>query len=362
MQNFNETVSETKRLVKKMIAEQKEEHLVGVFAPSIIWKSVTSVLRYIQNLSAEDFKQIRYHCDLFTGSDLLKFFHPWPPIDIKTDKRALMYNLCCKGMPDSFCLSEPECEALPFTPGFRINDKIINGSIVRYQLCTTYLFLSGIAEEIINSPQKQAILEIGGGHGGLSHGLFHAFSQRTSGILLDLPEMLIFQIPFILINNPGAKYYIYDKETFTDGFIKNELLTYDFIFLPHFVLSRLKALKNIAIMLNVISFQEMTGEQVDTYLEFAKQSTKYGVYSDNYDCHPHNDSDMQSVTNRLQSKFILQPEAECFWDKISPRGVIENYSQFRRFIALNQNSLNKVDKDFAEKAINLEKEIRKIFT
>ena len=134
------------------------------------------------------------------------------------------------------------------------------------------------------------------------------FNETVSEIKILVKKMIAEQkedhsdgvfAPFIIINNRDAKYYIYDKETFTDDFIKNELLAYDFVFLPHFILPRLKALKIIAIMLNVISFQEITGDQVDTYLEFVKQSTTFGVYSDNYDCHPYNDSDMQSVTNRL---------------------------------------------------------------
>lgn len=350
-------IEQAKALIRKM-QNMRDSSMPARYVPSPIWRDVLLMTDYLFRLSADDFLQIRYHCDLFTGRDLIRYLHSCPAPDPQTDMRARMYRICTSELPDEFRLGEPKCQALPFVPGVDVEGRIVNGSVVRFQLCASYLYHSGIARALSEERSKCAVVEVGGGYGGMAHGLFHAFRQNICCVMVDFPEMLLFQIPFIMINNPGCRCYVYDEATFTPEFIRNQLGEYDFVFLPNFALPALRKMPRIKLLLNLISFQEMTPEQVEEYLDFAQNCTEFGLYSDNYDCHPYNTSGLGSITDRLETRFRLSPDPRSYWDQRSPRGKIENYGQFRRMLALNPHSSISLSSAAEDKLIGMEEGIR----
>ncbi len=178
--------------------------------------------------------------------------------------------------------------------------------------------------------------------------------------MIDFPEMFIFSAPFIKLHNPEAKIYLYDKENFTPEFVTQQLPEYDFAFIPNYAMSELLGLSDMLFMINILSFQEMTGAQVDNYLQFAYYNVKYGVYSDNYDCYLINNSDLGSVTTRMEKHFKLFPAPEKYADLVTKRGKITNFSQFRRFIALKEELLLINFEEFSEESRRLEEGLKAV--
>jgi hypothetical protein len=184
--------------------------------------------------------------------------------------------------------------------------KIINQDINRYQSCISNLYSTGVLDKL----EGELVMEIGGGYGGLAHQI--GGITKCTYIIMDLPEMLLFSGGFLIVNNPGKKIYVYDKEIFTAEFIATGIYEWDYVLLPNYILKELYALKKIGLLINMQSFQEMTGIQVNEYLKFAKLKLDGVLYSDNMDRHPFN-KELISVTELLSEYFNLLP-SPSFYD------------------------------------------------
>ena len=49
-------------------------------APSAPWRECLRVFSFLMNLSPEDYRNLRFHTGLITGSPLFMFWHPDPPL------------------------------------------------------------------------------------------------------------------------------------------------------------------------------------------------------------------------------------------------------------------------------------------
>ena len=186
--------------------------------------------------------------------------------------------------------------------------RIINADITRYQSCVSNLHSMGVLDHIKKGSRRGAVLEIGGGYGGLAHGLGNRVTANATYVVLDLPEMLLFSGGYLIANNPDKKIYVYDPETFTPEFVREGIKQFDYALLPNYKVSELAALRDLKLVINMQSFQEMTPAQIREYLTFAAEQLDGFLYSDNVDCHPYNDElKGSSVSQELFEKFLILP-------------------------------------------------------
>jgi len=150
--------------------------------------------------------------------------------------------------------------------------------------------------------------------------------------------MLLFQGAYFAVNNPGKKIYIYNRETFTSEFVRNDLRNFDFVLLPNFALSRLDGLP-VTLMVNTMSFQEMTTVQVRGYLDFARKNVTFCMLSDNLDRHPYN-QDLQSLLMLLRERFTLYPDPE-YYERLHASRKKEAYRRYSRYLCFPKGSTNK---------------------
>ncbi len=282
--------------------------------PSPDWSEPMAVFNYLINLSDENFKQIRYHTGWTTGDDISKYWKQYPPFNPEKMANLFGYTFYTEDIPEKYCIAEPPIPTIPLPIGVEYKGKVINRDLCRYQSVISNLYYMGIIDEL-SKKERSIILEVGAGYGGLAHHLSNILDDKSTYIILDLPEMLLFIGGYLIVNNPIKNIYIYNKESFNAQFLQTDIYNYDIVLLPNYVLEDLYKIKNVDLMLNMESFQEMTSKQVDKYLEFGQSKISGYLYSENVDRHPYNvNMYPDTITTLLSNRFRLFPTPE-FYDK-----------------------------------------------
>lgn len=164
--------------------------------------------------------------------------------------------------------------------GHNINGNLYNTDTLKFYECLIALDKSGIITQLKN--KKSTILEIGAGWGGFAYQLKRICPNITY-IIVDLPMSLLFSSTYLSAVFPSSKsLFITEKKELK----KIQTEKFDFIYIPHYLWADLNILPPDLIV-NMVSFQEMTTKQVDSYV---KKSSKWGstLYSLNRDRSPHN--------------------------------------------------------------------------
>lgn len=169
-----------------------------------------------------------------------------------------------------------------------------------------------------------------GGYGGLAHSLGLILKGKITYCIIDLPELLLISGTYLALTNPNQSIYIYESESFTPEFVREGIKRFDFVLVPHFALSKLKAIGDIALLINTLSFQEMTTRQVNEYLEFGASHLSGYLYSDNTDAHTLN-KELRLLSELLSNYFELFP-SPMFYDKLY-RGSIGEW-QPRKYLGI----------------------------
>ncbi len=312
--DYHDKIENLKHNVTEMLLERNtQSRQTDGQAASTMWVEHLSVLDYAINLSPENFLSIRFHTDKFTGESVISYWHPYPPIDPEKYATGCGYKFLTEDIPEAYWISEPEVPGTPIPLGVNYRGKIINQPTIRYQRCISNLYLMGILPQFLEKKDDSTILEVGGGHGGLAHALGNILTGKSTYIIMDLPEMLLFSGGYLIVNNPQKNIYVYDKSTFTAEFLKEEIHEYDYVLIPNYAMTDLYALPEINLMVNLLSFPEMTREQVDAYLQLGQSKLSGYLCSDNMDRHPHNNQlAPNTITTMLESRFHLFPPPQLY--------------------------------------------------
>ena len=312
--DYPEKVNILKQSVIQMLQERNnnlQEH--GSEAPGAIWAEALCLFDYIINLSAENFLNIRFHAGYITGFNALQYYYLYPPLDAEKYASNSGYIFYTRGIPQDYWIGEPPTPNIHGPMGINYKGKIVNHDICRYQSCIANLHSMGILDSLASNSKGNLILEVGGGYGGLAHHLGNILARNSTYIIIDLPEMLLFSGGFLLVNNPQKRIYIYQKDTFTPEFLDSAIYKYDYVLLPNYLLNDLYGLKEINLMLNMQSFQEMTKKQVEEYIIFGQSKLSGYLYSDNIDRHPANEElAPETITTLLTRHFDLFPEPKLY--------------------------------------------------
>jgi hypothetical protein len=317
--SYEKKIAKLKSNIFKMMEERIELNKVEHNeVTGTIWVEALGMFEYVMHLTPKDLKNIRFHAAHLTGTNILQYYHQFPALDSEQYAKSIGYKFLTDNLPKEYWVGEPPCPAIKGSIGINYHGKIINQDICRYQSCVTNLYEAGAFLLPTNKERSFTILEIGAGHGGLAyhvHSILKGLNRKTTYIIVDLPEVLLFSGAFLTVNSPDSRIYVYSKDTFTSKFIKNGIYKYDFVLIPDFALKRLEELSKIHLVINTQSFQEMTKEQVENYLLFCKDRLTGILYSDNIDRHPfNNDLEGSTVTSLLGKHFDLFPNSKFYME------------------------------------------------
>jgi len=288
----------------------------GTANPSNFWKPWANAWQYLLDLSPENLRNIRYHTGLFSGG--IPGHGLWG--DGKSDDytyeeaKQIGYTEAINGLPEKYWLGEPETARAYGPLGKQYLGRTVSPIIVRSQRCVFNLYSMGVMQQLEQSAERQTIMEVGAGYGGFAHALGKILKGKITYLIVDLPEMLFVSGVYLTLTNLGQSIYVYDKDSFTPEFVAHGMHNYDFVLVPNFALSKLHPIDEIALMVNMESFQEMTDPQVEEYLSFCASRITGFLYSYNTETFYLN-QELASLSALFTKYFDLYPDPS-FYDEL----------------------------------------------
>ena len=337
--SFASKIQELKKSVNKMLIERNR--LTGTretVSLTPVWSDLLSAFSYVMNLSVNDLRNIRFHSSPISGPPLWHTWYPCPEPDPEEKAKKLGYVKAISGLPEKYWIGEPPTPRIPRPSGVNYKGHIVNFNIARFQGYIRDLYRAGALDFVEKAEDKQLIVEIGGGYGGLAHNLGTILDKKATYLIIDLPELFMFQGAFLAVNNPEKSIYVYDNETFNSEFLAKQIYDYDFVLAPNYMLDKLNEIKEIAIFMNMHSFQEMSEKQVQEYVDFARDRVTYCIFSDNFSGrHPYNRTDLTSVSAILEASFDLYPSPK-YYDDLYQDDDPSGYPRYRRYVGFPKDS------------------------
>ena len=158
---------------------------------------------------------------------------------------------------------------------------------------------AGFLEPFRAADRRRMVLEIGAGWGGFAY-QFRTLFPRTTYVVLDFPELFLFSATYLMTVFPRARVRFWRKGERTFDRWQDA----DFIFVPN---QHADAVRDARpdLLVNLVSFQEMTAKQVETYTELAAAAGCPAIYSLNRDRSAHNE-EIDRVSAILSRHYELR--------------------------------------------------------
>jgi hypothetical protein len=147
--------------------------------------------------------------------------------------------------------------------------------------------------------KRRVVIEVGSGWGGFAY-QFRTLFPNTCYILVDLPELFLFSAVYLMTLFPSARVAFWDDERPLEP---HEIPDYDFVFVPHAAFQGV-ACDEVALALNMVSFQEMTTAQVANYADRLHDLGCRFLYSLNRDKSRYN-PELTNVQEILATRYWL---------------------------------------------------------
>ena len=167
-----------------------------------------------------------------------------------------------------------------------------------------YEFLIGL-ERSGNLPpetdERLSVVEIGSGWGGFTY-QFKSLRPNSTIFLIDLPPTFMFAATYLKGMFPDSTSVILSEENCSEVF-KN-WSSYDFVFVSANHCKEFSPSK-IDLGLNMVSFQEMTTSQVESYVNLLADLNCKRLYSLNRDRSPHN-QELTLVSEILATRYDVE--------------------------------------------------------
>lgn len=248
--------------------DERDRHFKEFRVTTEPWATVVRMQRYVRTLDAADLLDIRVHIDPFIGTLSANFY-------LNKDAGLLpLYEYFGEGVPSEYWAYEPEIPSLAGRDyGLRVNGRLLSDITVNYQRYLCNLRRTGIMEWAAGG----TVLEIGAGHGGFAH----LFAEQCAGkyVIVDLPETLFFSAVFLATHNAGKRLYVYRPG---DDLEKQMAEPHDFVLIPDYRADALRALPELRLAINHVSFPEMETEVLRRYLHLVKERLRGYLVSVNY--------------------------------------------------------------------------------
>lgn len=261
-------------------------------APSAYWREELGGFDYMLDASPLIIEKLREHCHHITGDASYRYRqHHAVVADPFAQKLARLTKL------DRSDLFVPESELLGGF-GHPIDGKLVNVDALKFFEVMIAIDRAGFMDAVKSDPERKEVwLEIGAGWGGFGHAVKKRL-PATTFVIVDLPQTMLFSATYLLSAFPDAKFAIYPEMSIEE--IGRNLRDYDFAFIPHYLFD--KAELDLDLAINMVSFQEMTSEQVSGYLKKLNRMGCRKLFSLNRDRSNYND-ELTAVSELIEEHF-----------------------------------------------------------
>jgi len=279
--------------VRDRVLDMLEEAQEYADPLSDYWKEESASVDYMLDASPLVIRNLREHCYHLTGLRSYEYrghhAHQAEPFARKLQALRQL---------DTANLFVPEPPALGGF-GHAVEGSLINLDTLKYYESLIALSKAGILAQFrAAGGERKTVVEIGAGWGGFAY-QFKTLYPHTCYVIVDLPQSLLFSGVYLKTLFPDASVLFYgDRPTNTllEGYDDH-----DFVFLPHFFMKKMK-LARIDLGINMVSFQEMTSDQVDAYVRRLAELGCPNLYSHNRDRSPHN-AQLSTVSSIIERYY-----------------------------------------------------------
>jgi putative sugar O-methyltransferase len=264
----------------------------GTAAPSAYWREEVSGFDYMFDASPLIIEKLREHCYHLTGIVSYTYRHHHAH---RTEGFAMkLHRLSKKDEMDMFVPESPVLGGF----GHIVDGQLINIDTLKFYECLIAIQQAGFLSDLNADPERQEVwLEIGAGWGGFGYTVKTRFPKNTY-VIVDLPQTMLFSATYLISAFPEAKVALYPEVSLDE--ISRNLRDYDFVFIPHYLFPQ--ADFHIDLAVNMVSFQEMTSEQVGGYVAHLAKIGCPHLYSLNKDRSRYN-AELSAVTALIEENY-----------------------------------------------------------
>lgn len=247
-------------MVRDRVLSMLDHGMDGIAEPSRYWMEEIAGFDYMLDAPPSVISKLREHCYHLTGLHSYAYrrhhAHKSQPF---VNKLAALRALDDKG------LFIPESPLLGGY-GHDIDGKLVNLDTLKFYETLIAMYRGGLLGRLGNgrNGNRPVVLEIGAGWGGFAYQM-KTVAPHVTYVIIDLPPTLLFSATYLATHFPEAKVYVYGEDTIQTTL--QSLDTYDFVFLPHYFIEQ-HTLPRLDLTINMVSFQEMTAQQVYGYVEW----------------------------------------------------------------------------------------------
>jgi len=268
----------------------------GESGPSRYWAQELDQIDYLIDASPLVVRKLRHHAFQITGIR---------PYDYREagEKRSFFERRlrALVALAGGSTLLVEEHDALGGF-GFTIDGRRYNVDTLKFFEVLVGMHRVGVLEPFRATDGRRMVLEIGAGWGGFAY-QFKKLFPRTTYVIVDFPELFLFSATYLLTVFPEAKVRFWQAGQQT--FEESEDVDFVFVPVPH-ADAVLDARPDL--LVNLVSFQEMTTSQVERYMELAAATGCQSLYSLNRDRSVYND-EIESVSAILSRRYDLREVA-----------------------------------------------------
>ncbi len=319
------------------------EHVIGMMndrlgnsLPSNYWKEEIEGFDYMFDASPLIINKLREHCYHLTGIRSYEYRDHHKNNSVQYENKLDLL----KSLDENDRLYIPENTILGGF-GHKIEGDLVNIDTLKFYESLIALDRMGIISKLRNnSSRKHVVIEIGAGWGGFAY-QFRKIIPNHTYIIIDLPQSILFSGTYLKTIFPKLNHLFYTN--INEDFIQENIGNYDYIYIPNFCMEHIKFDKvNLAI--NMVSFQEMTTNQVNSYLEnLIKMNCKY-LYSHNRDRSKYN-NEIESVRECIKGYFNIDeykllPQTYVEFGKVLEKNsfIGSSVRRMKDFLGINHSS------------------------
>ncbi len=293
----NDTAYINYLFVRDCVLEMLAEVQSGTDMPSHYWDEELAGFDYLFDASPLIIRKLREHCYHITG---LRSYEYRQHHDHKS--RLFREKLKALQKIDANNLFIPEHRNLGGF-GHEIDGELVNIDTLKFYESLIALDHAGEIERLRALSERPIIVEIGAGWGGFAY-QFKKTLPHCTYVIIDLPQTILFSGVYLKTLFPEAKTFIYGQNDQNNIMSFDTIADCDFVFLPNYLTKGFQ-IPRIDLCVNMVSFQEMTSDQVLGYVQWVWENRCKTLYSHNRARSAHN-SQLSDISKLLAMGFEIE--------------------------------------------------------
>jgi glycosyltransferase involved in cell wall biosynthesis len=260
----------------------------GAAQPSAYWREELETIDYMIEASPLIIQKLRHHAFHITG---IRPYDYRSKGDNRREYFEARLNALRERVGDGLLV--PESPALGGF-GFEIDGRLFNVDTLKFYEVLIGMERGGVLDAL-RAREHPVVCEIGAGWGGFAY-QFKTLFPNSTYVIVDFPELFLFSATYLGTVFPDAHLAFVGTGESVDA-------SADFVFVPQ-TLARRDTIGAPDLLLNMVSFQEMTDAQVRRYADLAADADCPLVYSFNRERSAYN-TELVSVSNGLAERYQL---------------------------------------------------------